>query len=298
MFYFRVYGITCSSSIPLNGFPQLSPQDSSNPQIEIKQASVSPHGLRQPTTQGLLFQVNEHELWLSVPNIARFLVQEGQCILFDPDEAATPAALALFLRGPCLAALLIQRDLLVFSGSAYTTEQGAVAYLGENSCGKSSLLACAVQQGYSLLSDGLCVISSEGFVLPGTQKIYLWEDRLEEIHLTQHALEQVVPDLKQYAYSIPQHYCSHPVPLHKAMILSPKKSMHWEKKNLSGSEKIKYLQKNIYNKTYLDAFNKHPLYFSACVRLAQQIQMTLIEFNGTGFMIQDLNAYIKETGHA
>lgn len=277
-FYLQAYGLTLRSTFSLPYVNQ-APEAPCSFDAEIVQTQVSKTGLKTVIEEGLFFQVNEQELWLNVPSVARFLVQHGQSIFFDPEPGTDNESLAVFLSGPCLAALLMQRDLFVLSGSVLKRGDEAVAYLAEECSGKSSVAALMLQRGHLVLSDSLCVINKEGLVFPGPCSIDLWADTIPHVNLTVDNLSAIRPGVNKYHWSPKQSFYQAPLPLAHIYVLNPQKKLGSHFTSLIGGAKINYLQKHFYNKIYLAGFKKNSLYFHYCVQLAQHLKMNLIEFD-------------------
>lgn len=287
MLYFHVYGLIIRSSVKLHGFPIIHPnlQQTLNVDAEIISGEVDAAGLNHPVEQGLFFQVQPEHLWLNVPVVGRFLVQSGTHIIYELNAEGSTDALLAFLTGPCLAALLMQRGLFVLTGSVVRVNERAVACIGEPCTGKSSLIAAMMKRGHALMADGLCVINKSGMVFPGAQHIEMWDDSLN--HINTPDLQPVRAESRKYRLHCASFF-NQPLPLHELYVLHSRKGGVLYTQELRGAEKLNFLQKNIYNKIYLAGFKKNQLYFSYCVQLAQQIKMTLIEFNSFAFAIQEL----------
>ncbi|CEG55754.1 hypothetical protein [Legionella fallonii] len=297
MFHFQSYGLTLRSSILLPGYKHLEFMEALKIDAEIIEGKVSSKGINNPVEQGLFFQVNPNEIWFNIPNVARFLVQNGECIIMEPKLGVDENTLALFLSDPCLVALLMQRGLFVLTGSVLQINDTAIAYLGEHCSGKSSIVAALMQQGYSLMSDGLCVVNQDGLVFSGPAHIELWEDRIKSLDIPLHGLQNIRPGLKKYRLPIHESFSTHPLPLKNVYAINLQKVTLLHSKNLTGSEKINFLQKNIYNKTFLSGLKKNQLYFNYCARLARQIQMALVTFNVMEFNTQDMIACMLESAN-
>lgn len=277
-FYLQAYGLNLRSSLNLPYFYQ-APEAPGSVDAEIVQSKVSKKGLKTIREKGLFFQINEQELWLNVPSIARFLVHNGEAIFFDPEPGIDEDSLSVFLTGPCMAALLMQRGLFVLSGSVIKHEDKAIAYLAEECSGKSSVAALMVQGGHLLLSDDLCVLNKEGQVLPGPSSIRLWGDSLPHLNLNAEHLSAIRPGVNKYHWSPKQAFYQAPLALAHIYIINPQKRLGLHSSALMGGAKMNYLQKHFYNKHYLAGFKKNALYFHYGVQLAQQLKMTLIEFD-------------------
>jgi hypothetical protein len=298
MFHFQAYGLMLRSSVMLPGYKNLDVrglQTEKQLKIDAKimQGEVLPTGLKFPEEQGLFFQVNPDEICFNVPNIARFLVQNGERIVFEPEPGIDEDSVRVFLSGPCLAALLMQRNLFVLTGSVLKINDAAVAYIGDSCSGKSSLIAAMMQRGYLVMSDGLCVVNQDGIVFPGPSHIELWDDSAKLLNIPPKTLHSIRPKFKKFRLPIHDSFYSHPLPLKEVYALNPQKVDLLRYKRLTGSEKINFLQKNIYNKTYLAGFKKNQVYFEYCAKLAYQTKMTLVEFNGAEFNLQEVSHCIE-----
>jgi hypothetical protein len=292
MFYFQAYGLKFRSTLILPGYQSVSAEQE-GADAEIICGKVSPTGLKNPGEQGLFFQVAPQEIWFNVPGVARFLVQEGGRIVFEPRADSDEGFLRAFLSGPCLAALLMQRNLFVLTGSVLKVNDVAVAYLGGSCSGKSSLITTMMQRGYFLMSDGLCVVNQEGLVFPGPSHIELWNDCADSLHIPLDALQSIRAGYDKYRLPLEKLFYNHSLPLRDLYVLNPQKEPILRHKTLTGGEKINFLQKNIYNKTYLAGLQKNQLYFEYCARLARQTNITLVEFNALEFNIQAVSGCVQ-----
>lgn len=73
--YSYYYQLNVSSDLTL---PELTPQVSlskDKADVHIYKGSVSKNGLENGEVLGAFLQAKEQQLWLSVPNIARFLIR-------------------------------------------------------------------------------------------------------------------------------------------------------------------------------------------------------------------------------
>lgn len=289
-FYAKAYGLTWRSTLKLPYFYQCSTLAAFD--VELVEAKVSARGLSKVVKQGLFFQVNEHELWLHVPHIARFLVQQGQRIVFEPYPGIDQQSLAVFLAGPCMAALLMQRDLFVLTGGVVKVNDAAMAFFADECSGKSSLLAFMAQRGYLILADNLCVLNKEGLVLPGPQSIELWENSLATFNLKAKDLMPIRAGINKYYWSPECAFYSEPLSLKHVYVFNPHKKAALQVCALKGGDKIKYLQKSFYNKAYLEGFKKNALYFQYCAQLAQRCSFNLLDFDILGFDVHRIGAAI------
>ncbi|AHE67571.1 hypothetical protein [Legionella oakridgensis] len=288
MFKFQAYGLTICSDLMLAQYsPVLEPPSNAVADVCITYGDVSPSGFEDAIERGLFYQVKANGLWLNVPNIGRFWVDGGRRIIIEPEKEIDEASLAVLVSGPCLAALLMQRDFLVLNGSVLKMDDHAVAFIGQNSSGKSLLLAAMMQRGYKMLADDLCIVRKDGMVFPGLNQINLWSEAVDFLNINVKELQAIRPQIKKYRWVAEDAFYAKPLPLKTVYTLTLQQKEMFHAKHLTGGEKINVLQKNFYNKLYLSGMRKNNLYFNYCAMLANRIGIVLIEYNRMHVHLQD-----------
>ncbi|CDZ77633.1 hypothetical protein BN59_01917 [Legionella massiliensis] len=277
-FHFQAYGLIINSVLSPLG-DALTPSSKSSADLAISYAEISPQGLDKPIEKGLFYQVNSNQLWLNIPDIGRFLVSNGESIHIDPCAAVADSSLAVFVYGPCLAALLMQRNLLVLKGSVIQIADYALAYIGPSASGKSLALARMMNRGAKFLADGLCVVSEEGCALPGLAQLHLGYTAADYLQLNRDELKPIRPKVQKFSLPAEKAFLDKPLPLKTIWVLNSQKQGELSYRDLAGGEKISYLQKNSYSRAYLNGFAKTKLYFHYHANLASQAKMSLIEYS-------------------
>ncbi len=295
MFELQAYGLSISSVFNIPGYAVSEKcAFTSKADVEIHYGEVSPTGLSNSIERGLFYQINPHQLWLNIPGIARFQVDNGERIVIYPHSGIDDDTLITFIMGPCIAALLMQRDLLVLNGSVLKVDDYAVAYIGQSGFGKSTLLAAMVQKGYFFLADGLCVVNKDGVVFPGLSQIDLWSDSATLLNIDIQGLQTTRPQLKKYHIPMSKLFYQEALLLKKVYALQPQKNGALSSICLMGGDKINFLRKNFYNKTYISGLQKNKLYFDHCIRLAGQIEMDLIDMNWLNVPLPDMRNFVAQ----
>lgn len=169
-----VFGLRVASELPL---PDLALAGSEGaPDVAIRVGTVA-----GPAKDGVL-PVPDGAV-LTVPGVAQFAVTLGREITIDPDPAAQPADIRLYLLGSAMGLLLYQRGLMPLHANAVVVDGQAVAFAGPSGAGKSTLAAWLVARGMPLLTDDVCVIDRQSdaspMVLPGPRRVRLWRDAIE-----------------------------------------------------------------------------------------------------------------------
>lgn len=154
--------------------------------IPVKYSSVA-ESLAGATDCGVLWQGVPGRLLLHLPQVARYLIENGSSITIEPAAAADPDAVAYYFKMTPLAALLYQRGSLVFHAAAVCKGDDAYLIAGDSGAGKSTLLALLLQRGWNMLADDLAPVTlqSDGtfMVSSVSSSIPLWQETAEILGL-------------------------------------------------------------------------------------------------------------------
>jgi hypothetical protein len=145
-------------------------------EIIIRRGSVRPLPSRL-SSAGVGFWANGPEACHFLEKVGAFLVRGGREIVIDPAPDVEDRVLRLSILGPALALLLHQRGLLVLHASVVARDGDAVAFLGHNGWGKSTIAAALHAKGYDLVADDVAAIKVDDdgpSVLPGFPQVKLW----------------------------------------------------------------------------------------------------------------------------
>lgn len=295
MYYYQAFKLPIVSEL---SFPELLPiaqPKASNPnQISIKFAEVSAQGLQTSTTNGLYYQANESELWLTIPGIARFLVSHGNQILVHPLGNTDEDTLRVFLLGSCMGALLMQRNLFLLHGNAIKMGEHSIAFAGHSGAGKSTVSGAFYKRGYSILADDVCAISSEGHVMPSFPQIKLWQDAATHLGIETKCLRKIRPRIEKFAVPLEHQFYSETLPLKLIYILQVHNKDEFNFELIDGVKKLRPLQNNSYRKVYLKGLAKEKTHFLRTAQLANQTLVVSITRPTHQFKLDELMTLIKE----
>lgn len=146
---------------------------------------VVPKILPSSTVIDSFCQVAPRAYLLDIPEVARFLVQDGHTVTIDLCPAATISDVTTFLLGSVFGALCHQNGLLPLHASAVAIDSGVTAFLGDSGAGKSTLAAFLGRRNYPIVSDDICLLelADDGSyrVIPVAGWLKLWRQSLERI---------------------------------------------------------------------------------------------------------------------
>ena len=179
MHHYAAYGLRIRSAVPL---PELTPESALHGaaagDIVVRLGPV-PH---RPTTldaAGFGFWAADDEACHVLDKVGAFLVRAGREIVVDAAPRVEDRVLRLSILGPALGLLLHQRGLLVLHASVVARDGEALAFLGKNGWGKSTIAAALHAKGYDLVADDVAaiVLDRDGpSVLPGFPQVKLWPE--------------------------------------------------------------------------------------------------------------------------
>jgi hypothetical protein len=230
----------------------------------VETAAVAP-ALAGAAARGVLWQAAPGSFLLEAPDVARYLVAEGQTITVQPMPGAGDAEVARFLVMAPLAALWYQRGALVFHAAAAAPAgegAGAILIAGGSGAGKSTLLAALAQRGWRPLADDLAVVElderSQPVVLPNPSPIRLWLDAREK--LAWHEADEAPA-------------VSAPLPLRAIYWLGVHHRDGIELTELAGAQRFQALGALSYNSHIADALLDRAVYLRKAGRVAQVVPL-------------------------
>ncbi len=213
MHSYRICGLSVASDIDLPGLIAGAPE--CEPQVTIRRGPV-PEALREPKFVGPTWQMADKQFLLHVPNVARFLLKNGDAIVFAPEAEATAEEVPIFILGTVFGILLHQREQIVLHASAVEVNGKAIVFCGSSGAGKSTLAAALVQRGYRLITDDVCAITLSADAAPMVhsdgRQLKLWAQAIEKLELDDIRREPVRGCLEKF-YVEPHCAASEPLPL-------------------------------------------------------------------------------------
>lgn len=268
---------------------------STAPDLNITFGEVSAQGLDSLNqSKGLFYQATESELWLHVPNIARFLIRHGNQIIIDPVAGVDEDSIRVFVLGSCMGSLLMQRDLFLLHGNAIKVGQHCISFVGQSGAGKSTLSGAFFKRGYSILADDVCAVSASGHVMPSFPQIKLWCDAAKKLNIDTHALRRIRPKIEKFAVPLALQFQRDALPLKMVYVLHAHNKDEFHFSTMTGMQKLPPLQANTYRKNYLSGLGKERGHFKRCAQLAGKIGLVRINRPNDGFKLDELVDLIEQ----
>lgn len=187
-------GLTIASDIEL---PMLmGSKASSAPDITVKRGDPKASSVSALTQVSAFGFANPDTFQMAIPDLAEFGVVGGSRISYGRGKC--PRLLAAVLQSIALPMALMQRGYLVLNGTALARDNAALVLLGATASGKSSVAASLAVQGFSVLSDDICVIDHEGHALALSPCLKLWRQTADQLGLALDDALQVRTELDRH----------------------------------------------------------------------------------------------------
>jgi hypothetical protein len=302
-YLFRAYRLLIAASVPI---PEMTADESSpdsTPDVLIA-AGDFPDEIPNPLSSSAVHQVSAQALLLRVAGVGRYLVREGREILFDPDPAATPHDVRVFLLGTCLGALLHQRGFLVLHASGIATERGSVLFAGASGAGKSTLLGDLLRRGYKMIVDDVCAVRFDEagvpIVVPSYPRTRLWADAAERFAIDTSNLPRTRPSWNKFERQVTDQFSDREVKLtHVFDLAGPFDGTEFSIERLGSIDAFSTLLANTYRGILLDGMDLRASHFTLASRAARAVDVIRVRrpaaSSGVAELADLILAYLSDT---
>lgn len=283
---YQFYGLTVVSDLPL---PELLPATpGSIPAITIGFGPADPDHLDGATSVSPFYRAHARHLWLSVPEVARYLVADGERITIEPLPGSDEASIRIFLLGSCLGALLFQRGFLVLHGNAIQVGDGCLVCAGHSGTGKSTLAASFLRQGHRILADDMVAVNEAGAAIPGFPRLKLWRDAARQLGIDTGNLQRIRPGLEKFSVPLGNAFCDEILPIRWLYILHISDRPGHALEPIHGMARFEPLRHNTYRLHFMEGMTLQASHLHLCGRLAGRIHLARVYRARTGLAPDDL----------
>jgi hypothetical protein len=212
---YKAFGLNISSEV---GLPELQKCSDMlvNAEIIIELADLTTiwNELAEPNSFCI---VKNQTVIFQVPNVATFLIENGNKIMVSLMEGANESQVRLYILGSCMGALLLQRKTLPLHGSAIAINGKAYAVVGDSGAGKSTLASAFLNKGFKLLSDDVIPVSlndgNEPVVTPAYPQQKLWQESLNAFGLNSVNYQPIFDRETKFTIPVYSQFMDNPIPL-------------------------------------------------------------------------------------
>ena len=220
MFFYTAFNLRLRSELELPDLIPSAADDSRETDLSIRFAPVPPPSCENGSTGA--FSETNGAITLSLQKEGRFLFNNGVEIVLDPHPELDRSSLNLFMLGAGLNIALFQRGLWVFHASVVAISGRAVAFLGLQHAGKTTMAMAMLRRGYQLLSDDLLALRREGtqiLAIPAFPRMKIWPDTAETLRVPIDGLPRVSTNTDKRTLSLKEGFCLDEFPLERVYIL-------------------------------------------------------------------------------
>jgi hypothetical protein len=267
--FYRISGLSVASEIDLPGLIAGTPEPT--PQVTIRRGPV-PESLAEASVSGPTWQIAGGQFLMRIPDIARFLLNDGREIVVAPESEASVGDVAIFILGSAFGILLHQREQIVLHASAVRVGDRAVLFCGQSGAGKSTMAAALAQRGYPLVTEDVCAITATNsgapVVHPDGRQLKLWAQTIDKLELTGRRGERVRSSLEKF-YVEAHNAFSEPLPLGAIYALREARPPYVpgiERPNVVDAALI--LRRNAYRPQLVRRMGQRAIYFHAATAIA------------------------------
>jgi hypothetical protein len=298
---YRVSGLSVRSDIDLPGLIAGTADRAAD--VTVRRGSVPEH-LAGSRVAGPTWQIADKQFLLRIPDIARFLLNDGREIVYAPESEEMLADIPIFILGTVFGILLHQREQIVLHASAVRVNGKAVLFCGPSGAGKSTLAAALAQRGYPVVTDDLCTLTVNGsgapLVHPDGRQLKLWAHAIDRLDMAERRGERVRKSLEKF-YVKPSEVFTEPLALGAVYTLREARPPHAagiEQPNVVDAALI--LRRNAYRPLLVRRLNQKANYFHAATAVANVAGVFLLtrslEFAKMSQVIAWLQAHWLEQG--
>lgn len=271
-YYYRVFGLDCSSEVELPAFLSIPQPDQVD--FEVKLTQALPEFDTPPNIVKPFSSFNEKEFLYDFPEVAGYFVRDGKEIWIKPNSIDWDSIL-LFFYSNALAALLFQRNLVPFHVSGVLDQEGnAWLFSAPSRTGKSTTAIMLQDLGYRLFTDDTCLLSvrEEGiFAVPSYPMLRAWKPTLDQqqVHSATDAF-QIRAEVEKYGVYFHDHFVTQPSPVKGIFFLE----MDGDRILIESQKPalgMQALGNNIYRRQWIYGMKKQLLQFQSITAIAKHV---------------------------
>ncbi|PLK43454.1 hypothetical protein [Emticicia sp. TH156] len=260
------YGLPIVSEIDLPGFVPLSDTNNPHKPLVVKIGKVPVKLKNEPTVKKPFSTFNETEYLLTMPDLARYYVHDGEEIIIEP-ECNLQNDILLYFYSNCLAAALYQRNLIPFHVSGVFIDAARVVlFAAPSRIGKSTTSLMLQQKGYAPFTDDTAILNIENgkcFAYASYPVMRLWENTLKHQHILNESEKQLIRSevsIDKFAFSFHDRFVTEKVEV-AGIVNMNIEGNDIKIKRLVLADAIEALSNNIYRKQWVNGMKKELVKF-------------------------------------
>lgn len=298
MYFYIAYGLNVCSELELPELMSRAELHSRAPdEVTFRFGPVR----MRPTelnTDRVGFWATPDEACHVVEKVGSFLVRGGREVIVDPAPNVEERLLRLSLLGPAMSLLLHQRGILVLHASVVAQRGAAVAFLGNNGWGKSTIAAALYRKGWEVVADDVAAIRTAPVptVLPGCTQLKLWPEAVALLGEPPEALPLLHPDFDKRGWHARRGFSGNPRQLVRIYVLDagPTPAVEPLDRREACFELIHHWYGNRFGSALLHATRSAATHLSQCAALASRVPVHRLRRSGGSRTLFELADFVHE----
>lgn len=294
---YKAFGLTILSEIPLKEL-QKTEMVNTSPDLVVKKADLTSLWATQKDEKDDYFVTKKEYILFNMPDIAIFMIRNGNEILVSKTENALEDQLRLYILGTCMGAILIQRGILPLHGSAIAIDGKVYAIVGESGAGKSTLASAFLKKGYKLLSDDVISVTfnddNEPIVIPAYPQQKLWIESLHQFGMNSDNYQPIAERETKFAIPVQSSFFEERLPLAGVFELVKMENEEIEIEPIQNLERFYTIYNHTYRNFLFVALGLMDWHFSTTTKILSKIDLFQIRRPVTRFTANELPDLILE----
>lgn len=293
---YKVYGLNINSEILL---PELL-SSSNKEYVDVNVSyGILPIEISQEIDNGKFFDFGKEKMWFCIKDVAKYYIINGDTIIVEPFNNADSHDVKLFLLGSAFGMLLIQRNIIAIHGGTIVIDGQAVVITGDRGAGKSTLTSAFRDKGYSFMADDVSVVGKRKdtthSIHPGYPQQKLCRDAMEKMNYNLEDFKRIDEGRDKYAIPVHKNFIKETIPIGAICEITIGESQNVEIEEITGTEKLKLLLKNIYRVEITQYTGMNADYMKNCIDIAKRIPFLKIKRPKDKFSVADQIRVIEKT---
>ena len=294
---YLAFGLSVLSDIPL---PELSSISEKKEKVDviIKKEDLSLLW-SQLSTHPYSVIVQDNFVMFQLPNVAIFLIKNGNEIIYTPLKEARQDHIRLYLLGSCMGALLMQRKVFPLHGSAIEIEGKAYAIVGESGAGKSTLASTFLKKGYKLLSDDVVAVTIADNNIPYVTSSYpqqkLWQESLEQFGMGTEQFRPIYQRESKFAVPVASKFFLGALPLAGIFELVKGESEKIKLSKIQNLHRLNTILQHTYRNCFISGLGLAEWHFNTSVKMVNKLDIYQLSRPNSGFSVNELVSTVLNT---
>jgi len=278
---YLAFGIPVLSDIELPALLPLNKNISPERPVTVKLGKV-PQTLKTPGIQADYFTYcNAEEMIFTLPKKIKFYISKGENIIIEPIHYDYSRYL-LYFYSNCLAAMLLQRNLIPFHVSGVFTQPGKVAlFAAPSGTGKSTLAVKLQELGFAPFTDDTAVLfvkDGKCYAQASYPMIRLWENALDKQKMLDIDEKQIIYDGEKdkYGFLFHSQFADTPAEVERIIFMQKDAYPQIQTLKIKSIDAFKALSDNVYRRHWITALQMHTQQFLLISQILQIVPNLLI----------------------